>query len=548
MNLDIERLLRDMTLAEKVGQMFLLAFSKQWVDEARILFEQHYVGAAYISNDNVPTAQAAARLTEQVQRYARNTPHGIPLLLGADQEGAWGVMVPESATGPGNLALGATNDPQIAFEMYRVIGQELRAVGLNALLAPCADCNSNPANTIIGMRSFGEYPERVAAMTAAAVRGAEAGGVIPVVKHFPGHGDTRLDSHRGLPEVTRTRDELRRIDLYPFAEGIRAGVPVVMTAHILFPAFDAERPATLSPVILQEVLRGELGFDGVILSDSMNMRAMRKHYDPADAALQAFNAGVDLLMLAEEHYDHDAEQYLARQTALIRAVIAAVEGGQLPLSRVDDAVGRVLRLKQRLDDAPRAPEQVGTAEHRAVELRAARQAVTVLRDQARMLPLKPDQPVLLVNCTIRSAYRDLGATRGIGPNQTTPAFDYFRDAVQKLFTSVRVIDAETVLAGRDLRAEIQAAAAVIAVTENYPLPGMDFDQESQPQVVRALHAQAGDKLVVMALRDPYELERLGGIPAYVCAFSFRPCAAQAAAEALAGVYTPAGVSPVSIPA
>src|SRR5215207_921303 len=181
----LRQFVESMTLEEKIGQLFLLAFSKNRLDEARILFEQYFVGASYISNDNVPTPEAAVDLTTQLQNFAASTRLKIPLLLGADQEGVWGVMVPASCTGPGNMALGATGRPDDAYAMYEVIGRELLSVGLNAVFGPAADCNSNPYNSIIGMRAFGEKPGLVGAMTAAAVRGAQAGGVIATLKHFP---------------------------------------------------------------------------------------------------------------------------------------------------------------------------------------------------------------------------------------------------------------------------------------------------------------------------------------------------------------------------
>ena len=344
--MNVESTLARMSIAEKVGQMFMLAFAGGQIDEARVLMQAHRVGGAYISNDNVPNPRAAAALCSRLQDFAQSTPLGIPLLLGADQEGTWSVMSEGSAMGPGNLAVGATYDPQAAYQMYSVIAKELAAVGLNVVLGPAADCNSNPHNSIIGMRSFGEDPGWVAAMTAAAVRGIQDSGSVATLKHFPGHGDTRLDSHRGLPTVHRSRAELFRIDLRPFAEGIQAGAKIVMTSHIIFAALDPQRPATLSPVILGDVLRGQLGFAGLIVSDSMNMHSMRRNYALADAVIQGFNAGVDLMMLAEEHYDHDASRYLASQLALLRAVIQAVEEGRLPEARVDDAVRRILRLKK----------------------------------------------------------------------------------------------------------------------------------------------------------------------------------------------------------
>lgn len=538
--MDVDGLLGQMTPEEKVGQLFLLAFEAENIDAARTLFERYFVGGSYLSNDNLPDPAAAARMTRLIQGYAADTRLGIPVFLGADQEGAWSVMYPGSCPGPGNMALGASGEADVARSMYRVIGKEVRSIGLHATFAPCADCNTNPANAIIGTRSFGERPELVAAMTEAAVRGVLDAGAVPTLKHFPGHGDTSVDSHRGLPTVDRGRDELFDLELLPFARGIAAGAPLVMTAHIIFPALDRDRPATLSRVILEEILRGELGFGGAVISDSMNMHSMRRNYDPVDASTQAINAGVDIIMLAEEHYDHDRD-YLGRQVALIEGIRNAVRDGRISEARLDEAVGRVLSLKAGLaSDEPR-PEAVGSEAHRAVELAAARAAVSVLRGAAETLPVAAEPEPILVNTTRREAYSILGSTRGIGPNQTDAAFDLFVGSVHRRAPGARVVTAEEVLAG-----DIPQGGPLIAVTENHPLPGTDFDVSVRDRVLDALLARGTPPLVV-ALRDPYELAELHGIEVYVCAFGPRWCSAEAAAEVLFGETEAAGRSPVSVP-
>ena len=544
--MSLDQVIQTMTTAEKVGQMFMLAFAGDQLDAARVLMQEHLVGGAYIGDENVPNAKAATQLTNRLQGFARRTRLGIPLLLGVDQEGAWSVMTADSAMGPGNLALGAAGDPALARQMYGIIGRELRSVGLNTLLAPAADCNANPLNSIIGMRSFGEEPSLVAALTAAAVRGAQENGVAATVKHFPGHGDTTLDSHRGLPTVDRSPEALRRIDLKPFAAGIDAGVKIVMTAHIIFSALDADNPATLSHAILGDLLRGELGFDGVIVSDSMNMGSMKRNYTPADAAIRAFNAGVDLMMLAEEHYDHDVGSYLENQRALISAVIDAIDAGRISQSRADDAVRRVLRLKRdagfSTEPRPETPIIVGQASHRQAELEIARSGIAVLRDRANLLPLDSATPITLINTTRREAYAVLTKTRGIGPNQATPAFDVFAGILRERCDDLRLIAAEDF----DL-ARLPATGAVLAVVENYTLPGMDFERSLQADIVNALHARVGDRLAVVALCDPYQLSQYPDIATYICSFSYRPCAAAAAAEVLLGDAAAAGRSPVSVP-
>ena len=273
---------------------------------------------------------------------------------------------------------------------------------------------------------------------------------------------------------------------------------------------------------------------------------MKRNYDPADAAIQGFKAGVDLMMLAEEHYDHDVGSYLDNQRKLIAAVIRAVEDGTISRERVDDAVGRILRLKRdagfSAQPLPERPIMVGQESHRAVELDVARAAVSVLRDRNNLLPINARKSITLVNTTKRSAYQVLTETRGIGPNQATPAFDVFADAMRARCDNVTVIEAKDYSV-----AEIPADGIIIAVSENYTLPGMDFDQSLQVKIVRELHRHAADRLLVVALRDPYQLAEYVEVGSFVCSFSFRPPAAVAAAEVLLGQVEASGRTPVSVP-
>jgi beta-N-acetylhexosaminidase len=437
--------------------------------------------------------------------------------------------------------------------MYHAMAAELVAVGYNTILAPCADVNSNPANSIIGVRSFGEDPVMVASLVAAAVQGARDAGAITTVKHFPGHGDTSTDTHRGFARVDRNRAELDALDLLPFRAGVEAGVDIVMTSHILYPALDPENPATLSAPILQDLLRDTLHFDGVILSDSMNMGAIRKHYQPDEAAVLAVLAGVDIIMLAEEHYDHDAATYLGKQLAGIRGVIEAVRQGRISEQRVNDAVRRVLTLKAKgglfevAEPDPAVVQSVGNAAHRAIELTAAIAGTCLVRDTGELLPLQPGCAVTAVNAVPRASYEILGRTRGIGPNQTTPAFDIFAEHLVAAHPETTIVGYDDIVAPADLPTAVTEAGVVLVVIENYPLPGVDFDTSSQYQVVDRLARAVRDRLVVVALRDPYALTHLSQVGTVLCTNSSRPCAAQAAVDVVVGRSPASGQLPVSVP-
>jgi beta-N-acetylhexosaminidase len=542
-----------LSLEEKVGQLLLLAFEGSTARDAEVLLGWHYVGSVYLSQDNLTELDQAAALLTELQRIGAGTPHKLPIFAGCDQEGAWSVLNPRATRGPGNLALGAAPPSQVE-AMYTVFGRELQALGVAGDLAPVADVNANPRNPIIGTRSFGQDPQRVAAAVAAAVRGLHAGGSRACAKHFPGHGDTAQDSHRELAIVSRSREQIRNGDLVPFRAAIEAGVDMVMTAHLRYPAFDTEWPATLSPAILEGLLRKELGFKGVILTDSFSMGAIRRVYGTAEAAVRAINAGADLVMLAEERYGDETSGYLTRQVALIEEIRRAVRDGKIPMARVDEAVGRVLELKaaahlftRPYPDRGEAQRVVGSKANQDVALESARAAVLVARNLDRRVPVavRSDRKIILVSPIGQEAYAGLRRMRGIGPNISEPPTEVlFREIKRRYPAAEMVRIAQAAGAGAQLD-RLRAAGTVIVATENYPLPGFDFPTAPQRAVVEALIA-AGIQPVVVGLRDPYELMDLANVRTYIAALGYAPVCAQAAAEVLFGERRPAGRMPVNV--
>src|SRR2546426_330246 len=544
---------RSMTLEQKVGQMFMLAFAGSTAQDAAALLRDHHVGACYLSNDNFVDPTQAAALAAELQALA-STGSGIPALLAADQEGAWAVLTPHSCPGPGNMGLGATWSVEDTREMYTVFGQELRAAGLNADLAPAADVNSNPLNSIIGMRSFGEDAEAVARHVRAGVAGLHAAGVIAAAKHFPGHGDTTIDTHRGLARVNRDYDVLARRELVPFRAAIDAGVDIVMTSHILFPALDPDHPATLSPAILRDLLRGTMGFGGVLLTDSFNMGAVRRVYDPLDAVVQTVQAGADMVLLAEERYGDESGDYVERQVQLVAGLVAAVNKGRLPVSRVDDAVARILALKARyrlaepVAGARTAHDTVGSPAHREIERRVADHAVVLVQNRGGVVPLNVAraQRIVVLSATDPEGYRRMAAGRGIGPNVVERPSDVASMEIRRRHPDaigLSVGDGEwEAQAGR-----LAGASAIVVVTEKFPLAGFDFPDESQHRLIRWLLSKRSAPVIVLACRDPYELAQFPDVDAYVCAVGYRPACVRAAVGVLFGEIAPRGRLPVSIP-
>ena len=289
-----------LALEDAIGQQFLLSFTGKQPsrDILEAIERRHLGGVVMFRAKNMGSLAELRGLTEALQAAAAKAGRP-PLLIATDQEGGQLMAIGEGTPFPGNMALGATRDEKLAYRVGRALGRELRAVGANVDFAPVCDVNNNPDNPVVGTRSFGEDPKLVARLGAAMVRGIQAAGVAACAKHFPGHGDTASDSHHGTPIIPHDVRRLQRVELPPFRAAVAAGVRMVMTAHIALPALDAglDRPATLSPVVLRGLLRRRLGFEGVIVTDAMDMQAIDQGAGLAVDAIAAVSAGVDLLLL-----------------------------------------------------------------------------------------------------------------------------------------------------------------------------------------------------------------------------------------------------------
>src|SRR6266404_3461866 len=308
-----------MTLEQAVGQQFLVTFEgretppKQFLD---VLQHHHVSGVVLFRHKNMGNLAELRELTRALQHAAAESGQP-PLLIAADQEGGQLVAVDQTTPFPGNMALGATGSDKLAYKVGRALGRELSAVGINVDFAPVCDVNSNPRNPVIGTRSFGEDPKLVARMSAALIRGLQSSGVAATAKHFPGHGDTSSDSHRGAPIVMHDAKRIRSVELVPFRAAVNSGVRLVMTAHIVMPALNGgsnELPATLSQKILRDLLRRKMRFNGVIVSDALDMHAMEQGSGYVAEAMAAVAAGLDLLL-----FNHDLSRVEPAYTNLVQA-------------------------------------------------------------------------------------------------------------------------------------------------------------------------------------------------------------------------------------
>jgi beta-N-acetylhexosaminidase len=351
----VSRSLEAMSESEKVGQLIMAGYSgADGVEAAAELVGDLQVGAVILFADNVQSPQHAAAVTGAFRSAAGE----IEPLIAIDHEGGEVIrMGPPVTQLPDAWTIGETGDPELAREAGGVAGEELLAMGIGVDLAPVLDVSDEPRNPIIGRRAFGDDPQLVAEMGLAFADGLESTGVVATGKHFPGHGHTTVDSHFDLPVVDRTRRQLERIDFVPFQAAVDAGIEMIMTAHVVYPALDRREPATLSRPILTGILREEMGFEGVIVTDSLSMEAITEQRSRGEAAVVSILAGADMVLIPDD--------VAGVRTALLRAL----RSGRLPAERLDESVRRILRLK--LGHAPAWGERpplsvVGSKAHQAV--------------------------------------------------------------------------------------------------------------------------------------------------------------------------------------
>lgn len=327
-----------MTLDEKIGQMMFAGVSGTTLQqETTSLIHDYKVGGLILYGNNLETPQQTVTLMNALM--AANVNNQLPLFLGTDQEGGKVVRLPGPLKNfPTNQRIGDINQSSLSFAVGQLLGEQLKAFGFNLDFAPVLDVNSNPNNPIIGDRSFSNDPDIVSKLGIETMKGLESKQVIPVVKHFPGHGDTAVDSHLELPKVTKSLDDLNQLELVPFKAAINNGADVVMVAHILLPKIDPQYPSSMSKDVITGMLREQLDFDGVVMTDDMTMKAITNHFDIGRAAVDSVKAGSDVILIAHEY---------ANVTAAIQAVKAAVNKGELTEERIDDSVRRIIALKQK---------------------------------------------------------------------------------------------------------------------------------------------------------------------------------------------------------
>jgi beta-N-acetylhexosaminidase len=529
----VEDTLKSLSLRQRVAQLVVVAAQVEYMNfdgdrfaELRRQVVEHGVGGVLVRGGS-PNEVAA--LTNELQRLAR-----VPLLVSADYERGLRMQMKHGTPFTTNMAVGATGDTEAAYRQGKVIAEEARAIGVNWLYGPVADINNNPGNPVINIRSFGEDPRRVAEFVAAMVRGIRDGGALATAKHFPGHGDTAVDTHIGMAAIRADRARLERIELVPFRAAIGAGVDSVMTAHVALPDVAGDSlPATLSPRMTTELLRGELKYGGIVVTDSLGMGAITRGYPDGEAAVRAIKAGADVALTPPD------------PKAAIDALEAAVKSGQLTEERIDESVRRLLAARYRLGLARQRfvdPAAVNRVVERPENVREAQRvaeaSMTLLRNRGDVLPLDPASAASTLFVVV-AADEDDEEGRVLIPQ------------VQRRAKGARVLRIGPRAAASEHEAalaEAQKAERVVvaAFVKRAASKGTVALPEAQAELVRKLIATK-KPLAVVAFAGPYLIRQFEDAPAYMVAYAIEEVAQAAAARAIFGETDITGRLPVTVP-
>jgi len=515
-----------MTLEQKVGQLFVFGFDGDQVnDHARTLIADHHVGNVVLFRRNFTTRERIKALTADLQALLMEH-NGAPGWISVDQEGGMVSRLTEPYSAiPGAMACAAGATKGEMFLMGAMVGAELLDAGINMNYAPVLDVNNNPRNPVIGVRSFGDDPERVAAHGTALFQGLCSAGAMPVGKHFPGHGDTEADSHLTLPVVPHGRERVDAVELLPFRAAVRAGIPALMTTHILFPGIDdSGLPATLSKPILTDYLRGELGFSGLIITDCMQMNAIADLYGTAEGCVMALLAGADMVVVC-----HDADI----QIAAIQAVAQAVRQGRLSEAELDARVHRVLAAKREWSlPAAASLDEAALAKHHAFFEGLIARCVTLVRDPLNLLPLTGKKVFSLspASAGLSVAEDPEGEVNFAAMCAARFGGDWYTfDAAKPLEPG----EAERILS------RCAEAQVVVMGTGNAIL------YAEQGNLLRQILA-LGVPVVQCALRLPYDAGLEDRASAVLCSYYYTPAMTGALLRVLAGEVKPSGALPVKI--
>ena len=564
-----DKTLKKLSTEEKVGQLFMIWTRVQFFNDEnpdylqlRDTIRKYHIGSVAMSVPvdglfllkNQPLE--AAELLNRLQKESR-----LPLLVAADFERGLSMRLFGTTVFPHAMAFGAAGRPEYAENFGRITAQEARAIGVHWNFFPDADVNSNPANPIINTRSFGEDPQQVSELVTAYLRGARQAGLMTTVKHFPGHGDTDTDSHLGVARVNDDATHLQKVELPPFKNAIAAGVDSVMVAHVTVPALepDPNRVATTSPAIVTNLLKNQLGFKGLVVTDALDMAGLTRLYanNIGRAAVDAFKAGNDLLLIPA---DLDASY---------NAMLDAVRSGEITPARLDESVRKILHAKAsvaldkaRLVDLTKVPAQVATPANLAFGQQVADNALTLVRDNGKLLPLK-------ITGTTQTTlpYQSVGEVRNrllaviFSDDVRTDSGRVLEQQIRARVPDAHVMYVDPRIAAGmmdDVMSNVNQAESVVAAVYVIPSAGKVANTQGQPKnsvalvdatgaLLQNILQHAASRTVVLAMGNPYLAKDFPAVENYLCAFSNATVSEQSAVKALFGEIAIHGHLPVSIP-
>ncbi|EJT6542813.1 glycoside hydrolase family 3 N-terminal domain-containing protein [Clostridium perfringens] len=545
-----KEIVSNMTLEEKLGQMIMPDF-RMWQEdgtkepsdlteinsEVAEVIDKYDLGGVILFAENVKEISQTTTLIHDLQEVAINDKDGnLPLLITLDQEGGIVTRLGEGTNLPGNMALGATRSEKYSYDAGYLIGRELNALGANVNFAPVLDTNNNPENPVIGVRSISSNPELVGKLGKNIAKGIQDQGVAATAKHFPGHGDTSTDSHYGLPMVNKSIEELRETELKPFKIAIENGIDMIMTAHIQFPQIEKDTfiskkdgsqiviPATLSDDIITGILREEMGYDGVAITDAMNMKAISDHFGELESTKMAINAGIDIILMPTILRNNEDVKKL---DYIVNGILDSIKSGEIKEEEITDSVERIVKLKidrgiidlknnnvSLEEKIKKAKETVGSIENRNIERRIAEEAITITKNEDNILPLNPKEgeKVLLIAPNESQIHSmKFGINRLIHENSLN---NIKLDTYE--YNNIGVIDDV-------LREKIESSdyiiVASLASNANHLKPGT-WNRDLPRSVI-----DYGNKLnkdtVLISLRNPYDLAAYDNAKAQVVSYGFK---------------------------
>lgn len=532
----VNEIISNMTIEEKLAQMMIVALrddpknthavTKLTKDYKKILKKYNFGGIILFSKNIVDIKQTVTLIRDS-QKAAMSSKQGIPMLMCVDQEGGLVNRVSFGITSSGNMNLAATGDTECTYESALMIGEEIKSLGFNVDFAPVSDVNNNPANPIIGARSFSDDPEIVSKNVIAFIQGLKANNIAASVKHFPGHGNVGADSHTSLPLSELTIDEMKECELIPFKAGIDAGADMIMTAHIQYPNVETKTytskedgqqvylPATLSDTIMTGLLREDLGYDGIIVTDAMDMGAITSHFGDIDAAVMTINAGVDILLCNLDIYKDDEVDTMSYVKTYMKKLAARVKAGDIDEKQLDDSVARILKLKfeygimenplqvSKKAQLKKVKKVMGSEEHRTREWEISQKGMTLLKNNDSMFPINGNEDNTLILIPVESCTTSMESA--LARLESEGLADTSKVSIVS-YNGLTKID-------KSLKKEIKNADNILILSKK------SSKNELVNKIIDRVHKTSGKKVALVSLGLPYDVACYEGADAVICALN-----------------------------